>query len=135
ADFGTSATVIVMHDLTAAKRAEQMRADFVANASHELRTRLAAVSVFIDTLRGHARDDAEAREKFLGIMSVEAGRMRRLIEDLLSLTRIELHEHVRPSHRIRLEDVVRDAAAALAPLAASDDLKVEIASAADLPPV
>jgi two-component system phosphate regulon sensor histidine kinase PhoR len=133
ADFGASVTVVVLHDLTAAKRAEQMRADFVANASHELRTPLAAVSGFIDTLRGHARDDAEAREKFLGIMSVEAGRMRRLIEDLLSLTRIELNEHVRPSDRIRLEDIVREAAAALAPLAESDDMKVEIVSAADLP--
>jgi two-component system phosphate regulon sensor histidine kinase PhoR len=133
ADFGASTTVVVLHDLTSAKRAEQMRADFVANASHELRTPLAAVSGFIDTLRGHARDDSEAREKFLGIMSVEAGRMRRLIEDLLSLTRIELNEHVRPSDCIPLENVVRDAAAAIAPLAESDDMKVEIVSATALP--
>jgi two-component system phosphate regulon sensor histidine kinase PhoR len=135
ADMGSSVTVVVLHDLTAAKKAEQMRADFVANASHELRTPLAAVSGFIDTLRGHARDDAEAREKFLGIMSVEAGRMRRLIDDLLSLTRIELNEHVRPSNIIGLEDVVRDAASALSPLAEIDGMDIEIAHAEDLPPV
>ncbi len=126
-------TVLVLHDLTTAKRTEQMRADFVANASHELRTPLAAVSGFIDTLRGHARDDAEAREKFLGIMSVEAGRMRRLIEDLLSLTRIELNEHLRPSTVMRLEDAVRDAATALAPLAV--ETRIEIGDAAGVPSV
>jgi two-component system phosphate regulon sensor histidine kinase PhoR len=133
AEMGAPVTVIVLHDLTAAKRAEQMRADFVANASHELRTPLAAVSGFIDTLRGHARDDAEAREKFLGIMSVEAGRMRRLIEDLLSLTRIELNEHVRPSNLLRLEDAVSDAAAALAPLAEADNMTVEVERTPDIP--
>ena len=89
-------TALLLHDLTAIRRSEQMRADFVANASHELRTPLAAVSGFIDTLRGHARDDEAAREQFLDIMSVEAARMRRLIDDLLSLTRIELNEHVPP---------------------------------------
>src|SRR6185295_16556582 len=83
---------LLLHDITAIRRSEQMRADFVANASHELRTPLAAVTGFIETLRGHARDDTAAREKFLGIMAAEAGRMRRLIEDLLSLTRIELNE-------------------------------------------
>ena len=93
--------VLVLHDLTAIRRSEQMRADFVANASHELRTPLAAVSGFIDTLRGHAKDDETAREKFLDIMSVEAARMRRLIDDLLSLTRIELNEHVPPRGRGR----------------------------------
>ncbi len=85
------------------KRAEQLRADFVANASHELRTPLAALSGFIDTLKGHARDDMAAREQFLGIMTVEAERMRRLIDDLLSLTRIEQNEHVPPSGEASLE--------------------------------
>jgi two-component system phosphate regulon sensor histidine kinase PhoR len=135
ADIGTPVIVVMLHDLTAAKRAEQMRADFVANASHELRTPLAAVSGFIDTLRGHARDDPDARERFLGIMSVEAGRMRRLIEDLLSLTRIELNEHVRPSTRMNLADAVKDAAAALAPLAEQDDMKIEIGSSDGLPEI
>jgi two-component system phosphate regulon sensor histidine kinase PhoR len=93
------------------------------------------VSGFIDTLRGHARDDSQAREQFLGIMSEEAGRMRRLIDDLLSLTRIELNEHVRPSTPMRIEDAVRDAAAALAPLAEVDDMRIEIEPSANLPPV
>ena len=107
-------TAVLLHDVTSAKRAEEARADFVANASHELRTPLAAVSGFIDTLKGHAKDDERAREKFLDIMSVEAGRMRRLIDDLLSLTRIELNEHVPPSGSVDIADVARDAAAALA---------------------
>jgi two-component system, OmpR family, phosphate regulon sensor histidine kinase PhoR len=126
---------LLLHDLTTAKRTEQMRADFVANASHELRTPLAAVAGFIDTLKGHARDDAEARDRFLDIMTVEAGRMRRLIEDLLSLTRIELNEHVRPSGRVSLESILREAVAALSPLAQIDEIAMEIAAAPDLPDV
>jgi two-component system phosphate regulon sensor histidine kinase PhoR len=130
-----STVALLLHDVTAIRRSEQMRADFVANASHELRTPLAAVSGFIETLRGHARDDAEARDRFLGIMSVEAARMRRLIDDLLSLTRIELNEHVRPEGRIRLENIVREAAAALAPLAADDNITVTVKAAEGLPQV
>lgn len=126
-------TSLLLHDLTAIKRTEQMRADFVANASHELRTPLAAVSGFIDTLRGHARDDAQARERFLDIMSVEAGRMRRLIEDLLSLTRIELNEHVRPSDVVSLESIVREASTALMPLAKADDIAIDVSVAPNLP--
>ncbi|HWY63276.1 MAG TPA: ATP-binding protein [Rhizomicrobium sp.] len=126
---------LLLHDLTAIRRSERMRADFVANASHELRTPLAAVSGFIDTLRGHAKDDEEAREKFLGIMAVEAARMRRLIDDLLSLTRIEMNEHVPPQTRIQLENVVREVAAALAPLARGDHIAIEVSGQADLPPV
>lgn len=128
-------TTLLLHDLTAIKRTEQMRVDFVANASHELRTPLAAVSGFIDTLKGHARDDAQARDRFLDIMSVEAGRMRRLIEDLLSLTRIELNEHVRPSGKVSVESIVREAFAALGPLAQIDGIKLEINAAPNLPMV
>ena len=87
-------------------------------------------SGFIDTLRGHAKNDEVAREQFLEIMSVEAARMRRLIDDLLSLTRIELNEHVPPRGRITLESVVREAVAALAPLAAADQVRIEICQAA-----
>ena len=112
-----------------------MRADFIANASHELRTPLAAVSGFIDTLRGHAKEDEVAREKFLDIMGVEAARMRRLIDDLLSLTRIEMNEHVPPEGRVALEGVVREAAAALEPLAAPTASRSTINSHAGLPPV
>jgi len=126
-------TALLFHDLTSMKRAEEARADFVANASHELRTPLAAVSGFIETLKGHARDDEKAREKFLDIMGIEAGRMRRLIDDLLSLTRIELNEHVPPSGEVDLTGVVRDAAAALMPLAEADHVTIAIDAPPDLP--
>ena len=119
---------LVLHDLTTIRRSEQMRADFVANASHELRTPLAAVSGFIDTLRGHARDDEQARDKFLDIMSAQASRMSRLIEDLLSLTRIELNEHVPPQGKVEVEGLVREAAAALEPLARAERIAISIAS-------
>jgi len=128
-------TALLLHDLTSLKRSQQMRVDFVANASHELRTPLAAVTGFIETLKGHARDDAAAREQFLDIMSVEANRMRRLIDDLLSLSRIELNEHVPPLGEVSLETVAREAAAALAPLAKADNIALEIITGPDLPPV
>src|SRR5882762_2479158 len=80
--------LMTFHDQTPLRRVEEMRADFVANASHELRTPLAALSGFIDTLQGPAKDDAKARERFLGIMHAQATRMARLIDDLLSLSRV-----------------------------------------------
>jgi two-component system phosphate regulon sensor histidine kinase PhoR len=126
---------LVLHDLTTIRRSEQMRADFVANASHELRTPLAAVSGFIDTLRGHARDDAVARDNFLEIMSAQASRMSRLIDDLLSLTRIELNEHVPPHGKAELEGLVREAAAALEPLARADRITIALTAKQKLPPV
>jgi two-component system phosphate regulon sensor histidine kinase PhoR len=130
-----SVTALLLHDLTVVKRSEQLRADFIANASHELRTPLAAVSGFIETLRGHAREDAAARDQFLDIMGVEAARMRRLIDDLLSLSRIEMNEHVKPEGRIGVESVVRQAVAALKPLAAQDDISVTVKAEPNLPQV
>jgi len=130
-----SVTALLLHDLTVVKRSEQLRADFIANASHELRTPLAAVSGFIETLRGHAKDDEVARGQFLDIMGVEAARMRRLIDDLLSLSRIEMNEHVKPEGRIGLESVVRQAVAALKPLAAQDDMTVTVKAEAGVPQV
>ena len=100
--------LLVIRDETDARRMERMRADFLANASHELRTPLASLSGFIETLRGPARDDAQARDKFLAIMAAQADRMGRLIYDLLSLSRIEMNEHVPPSGEADLESVVRD---------------------------
>ena len=119
--------LVRIRDVSAIRRAEELRADFVANASHELRTPLAAITGFIDTLRGHAKDDPSARERFLEIMSTEAGRMRRLIDDLLSLTRIELNEHNPPAGEEDVVSVVRDAAAVLKPLADSDRIRMDIA--------
>jgi two-component system, OmpR family, phosphate regulon sensor histidine kinase PhoR len=102
-----AAAVLTLHDLTAAKRSERLRADFAANASHELRTPLASLIGFIETLRGPAHDDQAARDHFLGIMAEQSQRMKRLVDDLLSLSRIEMNEHRPPTEPIDLERVLR----------------------------
>lgn len=98
--------MIRIEDLTETRRMERMRADFVANASHELRTPLAALSGFIETLQGPARDDGAARARFLGVMAEQAARMKRLIDDLLSLSRIEMKAHLRPEAEVDLCEVL-----------------------------
>jgi len=108
--------IVVLHDVTAEKRTERMRADFVANASHELRTPLAALLGFIETLQGRASDDAAARARFLAIMQSQAGRMSRLVDDLLSLNRIELREHTAPTHAVDVTRVLRGVVDAMQPL-------------------
>jgi len=118
--------LLYMRDETDARRMEQMRADFLANASHELRTPLASLTGFIETLRGHARDDAGARDKFLGIMQAQAERMSRLIADLLSLSRIELNEHIPPGGSSDLSAVAMDVADALAPLAREKGVRLDL---------
>jgi two-component system phosphate regulon sensor histidine kinase PhoR len=115
---GRPLALLVLRDETELRRSERTRADFLANASHELRTPLASLSGFIETLRGHARDDPAARDRFLGIMHDQAGRMARLIEDLMSLSRIELNEHIPPQGRADLRLTVKDVLDALGPLAA-----------------
>jgi two-component system, OmpR family, phosphate regulon sensor histidine kinase PhoR len=100
--------LLVVRDETDMRRMEKMRADFLANASHELRTPLASLAGFIETLRGPAKDDEKARDKFLTIMATQADRMGRLIHDLLSLSRIELNEHVPPSGEADLVLAVKD---------------------------
>ncbi|MCK0197992.1 ATP-binding protein [Ancylobacter sp. 6x-1] len=111
------ATLLVLRDLTQQRRVEQMRVDFIANASHELRTPLASLSGFIETLQGPARNDTPARERFLKIMGEQARRMSRLIDDLLSLSRIEMTAHMRPEAEVDLVAVVNHVRDALAPLA------------------
>ncbi|MGD0316222.1 MAG: ATP-binding protein [Xanthobacteraceae bacterium] len=118
--------LMVFHDLTPLRRAEEMRADFVANASHELRTPLAALSGFIETLQGSARDDAKARERFLAIMQEQARRMARLIDDLLSLSRIELNAHRRPDTLVDLVPIVRQVADGLETLARDRGVTVHV---------
>lgn len=117
--------VVVLSDRTQAGAVERMRADFVANASHELRTPLASLIGFIETLRGPAEDDAEARKRFLAIMATQAERMRMLIDDLLSLSRIELSEHQPPQGRADLAEMLRHEVAALEPLARGTIMAVE----------
>src|SRR5439155_19956967 len=108
-----AAAILTLHDVTALKRSEQMRADFVANAGHELKTPLASLIGFIETLRGPAREDAAARERFLDIMDAQARRMARLVDDLLSLSHIELNEHVAPTGRVALAAVIDEVASGL----------------------
>ncbi len=112
---GSRLALLVLSDETDARRSERTRADFLANASHELRTPLASLSGFIETLRGHAKDDVGARDKFLGIMQAQAERMARLIDDLMSLSRIELNEHIAPSGQVDLAMATIDVLDALAP--------------------
>jgi two-component system phosphate regulon sensor histidine kinase PhoR len=121
--------------VTAERRSEEMRADFVANASHELRTPLASLLGFIETLRGPARDDADARERFLGIMHGEAQRMSRLVSDLLSLSRIELREHEIPSGSVEVATLVESVAQAYELTAARRSIKLALNLATGLPPV
>jgi two-component system phosphate regulon sensor histidine kinase PhoR len=123
--------VITVHDLTPIRRVEEMRADFVANVSHELRTPLAAITGFIDTLQGPARDDPAARERFLGIMQAQAWRMARLIDDLLSLSRIELRAHQRPDTPVDLVPIVRQIVDGLQTLARDRDVALEVAAPAE----
>ncbi len=101
-----SAAVLHFQDTTQSRRVEQMRADFVANASHELRTPLASVLGFVETLQGPAKNDAAARERFLGIIAEQARRMTRLINDLLSLSRIEMRAHIAPSDPVDMRPLV-----------------------------
>lgn len=105
--------VITLQSLTEEKRLESLRTDFVANASHELRTPLTSLVGFIDTLLGPAANDKEARERFLGIMQSQAARMAKLIEDLLSLSRIEMRQHVRPTTEVDLTILVKEVAEGL----------------------
>ena len=117
-DAGMQAGVVLFfRDLTSARRLEAMRADFVANASHELRTPLASLLGFIETLQGPARNDAMARERFLDIMKGQAQRMQRLIDDLLSLSRIEMRAHLPPTHTVDLATIASQMVETLSPLA------------------
>lgn len=124
---GRELVAIVLHDETLAKKAEQMRGDFVANASHELKTPLAALSGLIETLRGHAKDDPVARDRFLAIMESQAERMSRLIADLLSLSRIELNEHVPPRGLGDLILATREAIDTVEPIAMNRRVRIETA--------
>ena len=126
--LGETASMALVHlrDETDSRRAERMRVDFLANASHELRTPLASLSGFIETLRGHAKDDPEARDQFLRIMSAQAERMARLIDDLMSLSRIELNEHIPPSGVCDLSMAVLDVADTLKPMTAEKGVTLDL---------
>ena len=125
--------VMIFKDLTREQQIERMRADFVANASHELRTPLASISGFIETMQGAAKNDEAARGKFLGLMRTQAERMARLIDDLLSLSRIEINEHVRPTGVADLAQIARVVRDSLEPLARERGCEVRLDLEGPLP--
>ncbi len=123
---GAQLALVSLRDETELRQVERTRVDFLANASHELRTPLASLSGFIETLRGHAKADEGARDRFLGIMQAQAERMNRLIDDLMSLSRIELAEHIAPSEAVDLADVVADVVDTVGPIAADRGVRLEV---------
>lgn len=129
AEDNTPSLLLVLHDITQQRQVDEMRIDFVANASHELRTPLAAIGGLIETLRGAARNDDANRDRFLGIIAEQADRMTRLVNDLLSLSRIELEENIVPTETQDLRAIAIEAANAMASLAAQTGNQIEI----DLP--
>ena len=116
--------LVAFEDVTPYEEAGQMRSDFVANVSHELRTPLTALAGFIETLRGPARDDPEARDRFLGIMEREAARMNRLVQDLLSLSRVEDAERMRPTDRVDVAALITSVVTGLSPVAEARQVKL-----------
>ncbi len=117
--------VIIFRDQSEVRRIDRMRADFIANASHELRTPLASITGFIETLRGPARDDPKARDQFLQIMQDQTSRMARLIDDLLSLSRLEMKPYFDASGRVDLVPLIGGVASALSPLATETGVTIE----------
>lgn len=127
APLGTEGHLLIsFRDLTNEQRIEKMRSDFVAYASHEMRTPLASIIGSIETLQGAARNDEKAREAFLGTMLSQAGRMKRLIDDLLTLSHIELNEHIRPEKIVDLTDIAKQASSNLASIANERGVSVSV---------
>ena len=119
--------VIVLQNLTEQKRVESLRSDFIANASHELRTPLTSLVGFIDTLLGPAARDEAARERFLSIMRGQAQRMSKLIDDLLSLSRIEMRQHLLPAGSVDLAQLLAEVMEGLQPLARQGEVALSLA--------
>ncbi|MBM9595604.1 sensor histidine kinase [Roseitranquillus sediminis] len=126
-------TLITFDDKTDLQEAGQIRRDFVANVSHELRTPLTALLGFIETLQGPAQADPEARSRFLRTMEHEAARMNRLVHELLSLSRVESEERVRPTQRVDLLATLASVVEAVRPLAIQQDVRIVLTGASELP--
>ncbi|MBL6945030.1 MAG: PAS domain-containing protein [Rhodospirillales bacterium] len=133
-DVGPAA-VLVIHDLTAIRRTVEMRADFVANVSHELRTPLSTIVGMVETLQGAAKDDPEAREKFLKVMEEQGYRMTRLVGDLLSLSRIQANEHRRPTQTVHIPGILENAAHMLESESQKNNVTILVETPDDLPDV
>lgn len=127
--------IVVLSDRTRERIVERMRADFVANVSHELRTPLTSLIGFIETLQGPASDDPPAQQRFLGIMAEQGARMNRLIDDLLSLSRIELTEHQSPSETVDLKNLIGGLVAGFEPRLAKRNTRIDLRFADGLPAI
>jgi len=133
APLADAKAIVSLEDVSHIREAEQMRSDFVANVSHELRSPLTALYGFIETLQGPAKDDADARERFLGLMETEAQRMARLIDDLLSLSKVQAAERVAPDELLAIGPLLRRVIAALEPIIAKEKSHVVLELAEALP--
>ena len=102
----SDSVILFLKDLTDIIKAQRFKSDFVANVSHELKTPLVSIKGFLETISGHAKDDLEAQKKFIPIMLEQADRMESLIKDLLSLSRIELEEHIQPQDKVNLKEIL-----------------------------
>jgi two-component system, OmpR family, phosphate regulon sensor histidine kinase PhoR len=122
------AILLFLRDLTEQRRLDQLRSDFIANASHEIKTPLASLIGFIETLQGAARHDEAARERFLPIMAKQAERMARLIDTLMSLSRVQMRAHLKPQGLVRISELVVQACHALEPMASEANIRVEVRS-------
>ncbi|MBV8972039.1 MAG: ATPase [Sphingomonadaceae bacterium] len=134
-DHAGERLLVTFLDITQARLTERMRVDFIANASHELRTPVTTLLGFIETLQGPAAEDEPARKRFLEIMHREAARMSRLIDDLLSLSRIELDKHVRPQAALDVRPLIADVGRTLAMRLEADQRRLNVRVAPDLPNV
>jgi two-component system phosphate regulon sensor histidine kinase PhoR len=127
--------VLSFTDISAIESAETQRRDFVANVSHELRSPLTVLSGFVETLQGPAGEDPETRTQFLGIMAEQAARMQGLVADLLSLSRVEAVEKIRPRTPVALSMVVAATLAALRPQIENAKLRLDLDMPSDLPQI
>lgn len=123
---GNTHVLVCFEDITHVEEAGQMRRDFVANVSHELRTPLTSLMGFIETLRGPARNDPEATDRFLGIMQGETARMERLVKELLTLSRVEDQERVRPTQKVDICATLRSVMHSLRPLADEKNVQIDM---------
>ena len=121
-------TLLFLRDLTEQRRLDQLRSDFIANASHEIKTPLASLLGFIETLQGAARHDAAARDRFLPIMAKQGERMARLIDNLMSLSRVEMRAHLKPRDVVVISELVRHTCDALEPMASETNIEVQVDS-------
>ncbi len=123
---GSAGVIVSFADLSAVRAADQMRSDFIANVSHELRSPLTALTGFIETLQGPAKDDEAARVRFLGLMNREASRMDRLIGDLLSLSKVEVDARIQPRDRVDVVDLIRRTVATLSNRAEREKVSIQV---------